>query len=59
MDIAEICKEIELKRQELNLLMHNTSNYHFDAVLEKSQEVDKLIEEFHKTLKRKHKEFCE
>jgi len=46
--IDVILKEIDIKRCELNSLVHNAADYHSGVILEKSQELDKLIVEFYK-----------
>lgn len=50
--IDVILKEIDIKRRELNSLVHNTADYHSGDILEKSQELDKLIAEFYKLKQR-------
>ena len=47
--LDEILREIDIKRQELNSLVNNTADYHSEVILEKSQELDKLIAKFYET----------
>lgn len=47
-----ILKEIDIKRQELNALVHNDTEYHSGVILDKSQELDRLIAEFYEKKQR-------
>lgn len=52
LQIDVILKEIDIKRRELNSLAHDAADYHSGDVLEKSQELDKLITAFYEIKQR-------